>query len=184
MINDKKIRKRLLNIDYLSVLKNNAFPFRYDRKEINSYNILFAEFLKRMNFWENALQYETPYLAFDIANKVDASWKYSYEYDKNKKSYNATEFERHDKMYISYYVNWELHREEINKRFDAPNPFDPIIMLYDRGVFWIILRKNYDIQFSTAYSVGRKELELIEVTNEMLNHEYLDLVDSKFIRNH
>ena len=84
-----------------------------------------------------------------------------------------------DRLYINFLINFELHQEQFNSILKLPNPYEPLLYLFERGSGNIFDRYG-GFEFHLANTINVKALiaEMnIEKQEVILDHDWLDWVD-------
>ena len=117
---------RILGVDWI-----------YDPSRRRSHEALFKEFLRRQVLWLHALECIDDYPSYDLAslvnNKVRASMEATtaIRHHLSSRALNAT-------MILSGALENALHWAALEdtglaETYDLPNPYEPLIILYERG---------------------------------------------------
>lgn len=98
--------------------------------------LVLIESLRRSIIWKEVLgprakTYYFHHILDDVANSVNIDWQYSTKAD-DRLTVLPT-IDRKDRRIIDNYLNWEIHGEELFKKYHLPNPYEPLICLFELG---------------------------------------------------
>lgn len=174
MHNLELIRKRIIATNYRKT------PISLIRKRYNSIIVLLKEALRRLEDWDKALELEKEYNRyhhlFDIVEIYKPDHVYNIKEDaslyRSIKPCSTT-----DRLIISYYIKWEIFREELTEKYNLPNPYEPLIMMFERGTYNLVFLP-YSIEFYPNNQLPIDELKKIDYdVNILLNNDFLDSLD-------
>lgn len=97
-----------------------------------SHVALFKEYARRMALWAVRLKRASDWLFFDVAGALDPQWR------ADESLVSALHDFLDDKAYLGLMCDvyeWALHWAALreSQSFDLPDPYEPIILLYERG---------------------------------------------------
>lgn len=170
-----KLKERILGIKWYDETK-----YRRDRI---SYKLLLIESVRRSFLWNMAydgffFKDNDNCIVRDVAKFINPEWNYDCQTDPFFSSRIRKCGSGYDKIYINYFLNFEMHKEQFNE-YNLPNPYEPIIFLIERGSGNL---KNepggLEIHLLKFFS-ARKLIEemTIEKQEVILDHDWLDWVD-------
>lgn len=179
MKNVEKAKLRIIDIDFHGEKIDDLFLKK------KSLKILLAEGFKKIKDWNNILGDKCEYLLFhricDVSNAINNNWFYDCV---NDEYFRSKLKEKHilveDRIIINYYINWELHKEEIEKEYGLSNPYEPFIMIFERGSGYIKDRgSRITISSLVGFYYKDLETEMLKGEEVRLDHGWLDALDNK-----
>ncbi|MFZ1558549.1 MAG: hypothetical protein WAT37_01425 [Saprospiraceae bacterium] len=170
-----KLKERILGIKWYDETK-------YRRERI-SYKLLLIEAVRRSFLWNRAydglfFRDNDNCIVRNLAQFINPEFNYDCQTDPFFSSIIRKCGSGYDKIYINYFLNFEIHEKQFNK-YSLPNPYEPIIFLLERGSGNL---KNepggLEIHLLKFFS-ARKLIEemTIEKQEVILDHDWLDWVD-------
>jgi hypothetical protein len=117
----------------------------YSNSRECSHILLFKEYIRRAALWFKALNIElkgSGWPVFDIAAQIDQSIEDETEDENFIKCLTTGTY--YTKVLCLYYVHWSMikDRPEVT-RFNLPEPYEPIIIMFERGCSFP--RKEFNI---------------------------------------
>ena len=179
----ERIKSRIIGMNYGSINYGDSFLKK------KSFKLLLIEVLRRFKEWDEILEVENN-LNFgmnDLANSLNSTWNYNMKEDLNFYcefmkivKNNGVAMMKADYKVMNHYINWEVHKKEIMNTYNLPNPYEPYILIYERGGAAL---RNYANYFSISGLVDFSHQTLLDglLKQEclILNHELLDRIDDK-----
>lgn len=157
-----------LNDNFLIALKralqiqpsHSVLTYRQSKNTINDL-LLYLEYIRRNALWakeiENVNNIEiTQTRNIDLANLINNEWMLNADLFEKV----ITSSYRHN---IIYYLNYELHKEEFPSKFQTlPNPFEPLILFYEKG-------------YGYRYEIGEMTIGADFVITDLRKSTYLNM---------
>jgi len=168
----KKLIYRISNINFGTNDQN---------KKRNSLKHLILEGMRRGRLWcmtinESCKKDIYFHNIINIPVLINENWSYDYFEDIKDKP----KLPSFDRKIINFYLNWEMHKEEIQKQYNLPNPYEPFIMIYERGGVAIVEHPNYySVCGIITLPKNKMEIELLKGEEIKLDHIWLDELDKK-----
>jgi hypothetical protein len=114
-----------------------AFDADVDYDRIPSHQALLREYWRRMTHWAEALNCREEWPYFDVAAHIDPAVRASAEeiesldtHFRHSKTATALWMTRP----LQWAVHWDVLKEKgLDNGFNLPDPYEPIIILYERG---------------------------------------------------
>ena len=176
MENINRIKERILAIKFYD-------PTKYSKERI-SYRLLLMEAVRRSQLWDRAFNGDffndnSNNIVKDVSHRINSEWIYDCHTDPYFSPINGKCAYGKDRLYINFLINFELHQEQFNSILKLPNPYEPLLYLFERGSGNIFDRYG-GFEFHLANTINVKALiaEMnIEKQEVILDHDWLDWVD-------
>ncbi len=109
-------------------------PWQLDDNKVNSHVALFQEYLHRMSLWSKAINHPELWPFYDLSSYLYAPQK-AKEYQIIQLKQHLTKFplNRLVKHTCEWYLSWSFIADEMTKKYQLPDPFAPLILMYERG---------------------------------------------------
>lgn len=134
----------------------------------NPIRLVLIESLRRSIIWRDVLgskakSYYFHHILDDVANSVNIDWQYSSKTDDRLTA--LPKIDRKDRKIIDNYLNWEIHGEELFNKYHLPNPYEPLICLFELGSGGLVdLENRIEVRTLKKFFVAdlMKDMNLLE----------------------
>lgn len=156
-----------------------AINWQADDTRIRSHVALFREYLRRSAIWAKALNCTELWPFFDIATRISPDSGVSQDkIDRLAQHLAAFHLSKNVKQTCQWYLHFcEIETIPIVKQYDLPTPYEPLILMYERGATFYTEHGFFCVSIA---SIPRKDWSHYERLTPLLPLEssVLDRLDS------